>query len=150
MQAIGRQHAASLIAPTEASTESELPRIVQDAFDALLERDMLAQGYPGLHGSGCDHAKLLAFRCKRRGFCPSRGARRMSQPAAHLVDQVSPDARIGQAAVAWHPAPAHRGRCRIRPPVVFMCRPRVPISVAAMASWQAGTQGRPGLPGLPA
>ena len=36
----------------------------------------------------CSHDTLLAFSCKRRGFCPSCGARRMSQTAAHLVDHV--------------------------------------------------------------
>ena len=36
----------------------------------------------------CGHDKLLAFSCKRRGFCPSYGARRMSQTAAQLMDHV--------------------------------------------------------------
>ncbi|WP_422565920.1 transposase zinc-binding domain-containing protein [Ideonella sp.] len=39
----------------------------------------------------CGHDKLLAFSCKRRGVCPSCGARRMSQTEAHLVDHVIPD-----------------------------------------------------------
>jgi hypothetical protein len=34
------------------------------------------------------HEKLVAFSCNRRGFCPSCGARRMAESAAHLVDQV--------------------------------------------------------------
>ena len=38
----------------------------------------------------CCHDKLVAFSCKRRGFCPSCGARRMAQTAAHLVDHVIP------------------------------------------------------------
>jgi len=33
---------------------------------------------------------LLAFSCKRRGFCPSYVGRRMAQTAAHLVEQVIP------------------------------------------------------------
>jgi hypothetical protein len=32
----------------------------------------------------------MAFSCKRRGYCPSCGARRMVESAAHLVDQVIP------------------------------------------------------------
>ena len=32
----------------------------------------------------------------RRGFCPSRGARRMSQTAAHLVDHVIPHVPVRQ------------------------------------------------------
>jgi len=38
----------------------------------------------------CGHDKLLAFSCKRRGFCPSCGARRMVQTAAHLVEHFIP------------------------------------------------------------
>ena len=33
---------------------------------------------------------LLAFSCKKRGFCPSCAGRRMAQMAAHLVEQVIP------------------------------------------------------------
>jgi len=39
---------------------------------------------------------LVAFRCKRRGFCPSCGARRMSQTAARLVDHVIPQVPVRQ------------------------------------------------------
>jgi len=38
----------------------------------------------------CGHDKMGGFSCKRRGFCPSCGTRRMSQTAAHLVDHVIP------------------------------------------------------------
>ncbi len=40
--------------------------------------------------------KLVAFSCKRRGFCPSCGARRMAQTAAHLVDHVIPHVPVRQ------------------------------------------------------
>ena len=39
---------------------------------------------------------LLAFSCKRRGFCPSCGARRMSQTAAHRLDHVIPQVPVRQ------------------------------------------------------
>jgi len=42
-----QQHAARLIAHIEASTGSELPRLIKDEFDALLECGILAQGFPG-------------------------------------------------------------------------------------------------------
>jgi len=44
----------------------------------------------------CSHDKLLAFICKRRGFCPSDGARRMSQTGAHVVDHVIPYVPVQQ------------------------------------------------------
>ncbi len=85
-----QEHAASFIAHTETSTGSELPRFVKDEFDAFLGCGMLAHGFLRLRCDRCGHDKLLAFSGKRRGFCPSCGARRMSQTAAHLVDQVIP------------------------------------------------------------
>ncbi|HFR4610574.1 TPA: transposase zinc-binding domain-containing protein, partial [Klebsiella pneumoniae] len=36
----------------------------------------------------CEHCRaerLVAFSCKKRGFCPSCGARRMAESARHLV-----------------------------------------------------------------
>ena len=39
---------------------------------------------------------LVAFSCKRRGFCPSCGARRMAESAALLVDEVLPEQPIRQ------------------------------------------------------
>ena len=83
-----QQHAASFITPTEASTGSALPRFIKDEFDAFLECGILAHGSLRLRCGESGHDKLLAFSCKRRGFCPSCGARRMSQTAAHLVDHV--------------------------------------------------------------
>jgi hypothetical protein len=91
-----QQHAASFIAHTEASTGSELPRFIKDEFDAFLQCGILAHGFLRLRCGGCGHDKLLAFSCKRRGFCPSCGARRMSQTAAHLVDHVIPHVPVRQ------------------------------------------------------
>ena len=61
---------------------------MKDEFDAFLECGILAHGFLRLRCCDCGHDKLVAFSCKRRGFCPSCGARRMAQTAAHLVDQV--------------------------------------------------------------
>ena len=91
-----QQHAATFIAHTEASTGSALPRFVKDEFDAFLECGMLAHGFLRLRCGQCSHDRLLAFSCKRRGFCPSCGARRMSQTAAHLVDHVIPHVPVRQ------------------------------------------------------
>jgi hypothetical protein len=38
----------------------------------------------------CHDEKLVAFSCKKRGFCPSCGARRMADSAALLVDEILP------------------------------------------------------------
>ena len=39
----------------------------------------------------CHAEKLVAFSCKKRGFCPSCGARRMAETAALLADEVLPE-----------------------------------------------------------
>ena len=39
----------------------------------------------------------MAFSCKRRGFCPFYGARRMAQTAAHLVEHVIDQVPVQEA-----------------------------------------------------
>ncbi len=49
-----------------------------------------------LAAPGCGHEKRVAFSCKRRGICPSCGARRMAETAAWLVDRVIPRVPVRQ------------------------------------------------------
>ena len=44
----------------------------------------------------CHAEHLVAFSCKRRGFCASCGARRMAESAALLVDEVFPEQPVRQ------------------------------------------------------
>jgi ribosomal protein S27E len=82
-----------------------------DEFDAFLECGIMAHGFLRLRCAECGHDKLLASSCKRRGFCPSCGARRMSQTAAHLVDQVIPHVPVrAMGLVAADPAAPAAGR----------------------------------------
>ena len=91
-----QQHAATFIAETEAATGVDLPQFVKDEFDAFLVCGILAHGFLRLRCGECGHDKLVAFSCKRRGICPSCGARRMAQTAAHLVDHVIPHVPVRQ------------------------------------------------------
>lgn len=95
-----QEHAASFIAHTEASTGKGLPQYVKDEFEAYLKCGILAHGFLRLRCDDCGHDKLLAFSCKRRGFCPSCGARRMGQSAAYLVDHVIPAVPVRQWVLA--------------------------------------------------
>ena len=88
-----QQHAATFFAEVEVAAGADLPQFVKDEFDAFLECGILAYGFLRLRCGGCVHDKLVAFSCKRRGFCPSCGARRMAQTAAHLVHHVIPMCR---------------------------------------------------------
>ena len=81
-----QEHAESFFAQVEAQTGASLPAFVKDEFDAFLECGILAHGFLRLRCAECAHEKLVAFSCKRRGFCPSCGARRMVESAAQLVE----------------------------------------------------------------
>ncbi len=96
LQRLVQQHAQSFFAQTEEATGASLPQFVKDEFDAYLECGILAHGFLRLRCADCGHDKLVAFSCKRRGFCPSCGARRMSQTAAHLVEHVIPRVPVRQ------------------------------------------------------
>jgi hypothetical protein len=67
-----------------------LPDYVQREFYDDLQCGILAHGFLRLGCECCKKEVLLAFSCKRRGFCPSCSGRRMSQTAAHLVEGVMP------------------------------------------------------------
>ncbi len=65
-----------------------LPKYVEREFDEFLRCGRLEHGFLRVVCNDCKHEKLVAFSCKRRGFCPSCGARRMAESAALLVDDV--------------------------------------------------------------
>ncbi|MEX2493498.1 MAG: transposase zinc-binding domain-containing protein [Nitrospirales bacterium] len=66
-----------------------------------MECGILAHGFLRLRCGDCTHEKLVAFSCKRRGFCPACGARRMAETAAHLVEQVMPQVPVRQWVVSF-------------------------------------------------
>jgi len=63
---------------------------VQQEFAAYLTCGRLEHGFLRVRCTQCHAERLVAFSCKRRGFCPSCGARRMVETAALLVDEVLP------------------------------------------------------------
>jgi ribosomal protein S27E len=64
-----------------------LTEFVKAEFEAFLERGILAHGFLRLRCAECAHEKLVAFSCNRRGLCPSCGAPRMAESAAHVRDR---------------------------------------------------------------
>lgn len=69
----------------------ELPGYVQREFEGYLKCGRLEHGFLRVRCESCCAEHLVAFSCKRRGFCPSCGARRMAESAALLVDEVLPE-----------------------------------------------------------
>ena len=79
-----------------ARQETPLPGFIQQEFEAYLACGRLEHGFLRVRCEPCHHEKLVAFSCKRRGFCPSCGTRRMVDSAALLVDEVLPTAPFRQ------------------------------------------------------
>jgi len=73
-----------------ASHGKYLPAYVTTEFDEYLKCGRLEHGFLRIKCESCHDEKLVAFSCKKRGFCPSCGARRMADSAALLVDQILP------------------------------------------------------------
>ena len=94
-------HIEAFFAQVEQATGMGLPQFVKDEFEAFLECGILAHGFLRLRCGACAHEKLVAFSCKRRGFCPACGARRMAETAAHLVEHVIPRVPVRQWVVAF-------------------------------------------------
>ena len=85
------EHLETFLASIEADpTAKGLPDYVKQEFYAYLQCGILAHGFLRLGCDTCPHQMLLAFSCKKRGFCPSCAGRRMAQMAAHFVEQVIP------------------------------------------------------------
>jgi Transposase zinc-binding domain len=75
---------------TPAARGRRLPGYVKQEFATYLKCGRLEHGVIRVRCTQCHAERLVAFSCKRRGFCPSCGARRMVETAALLVDEVLP------------------------------------------------------------
>jgi hypothetical protein len=71
-----------------------LPRFIGEEFDAYLGCGRLEAGCLELQCRSCGLSQLVAFSCKRRGFCPACLGRRMSDTAVHLVAEVLPEVPV--------------------------------------------------------
>ena len=95
LYALVEEHFPRFLQRLEAEGVS-LPHFVREEFEAFLKCGRLEYGFLRVKCDACRHEKLVAFSCKRRGFCPSCGARRMAETAAHLVEHVLPEQPIRQ------------------------------------------------------
>jgi hypothetical protein len=85
------EHLETFLASLNAEPDAKgLPAYVEREFYDYLQCGILAHGFLRLGCDTCKKEMLLAFSCKRRGFCPSCAGRRMAQTAAHLVEGVIP------------------------------------------------------------
>ncbi len=73
-----------------ATEGRSLPDYVHQEFEDYLKCGRLEHGFLRVRCENCHHERLVAFSCKRRGFCPSCGARRMVDSVALLVGTILP------------------------------------------------------------
>src|SRR5712691_8494701 len=89
-QVVAEHLEAFLGAVAEAGDGAGLPQFVEREFREFLLCGVFEAGAARFQCEGCAREHLVPFSCKGRGFCPSCGGRRMTERAAHLVDEVLP------------------------------------------------------------
>ena len=90
-------------APVEQSESQgkSLPTHVHREFEAYLKCGRLEHGSLRVRCDKCHFERLVAFSCKKRGFCPSCSAHRMAEIAALLSDEVFPDVPLRQWVISF-------------------------------------------------
>ncbi len=92
-----REHFETFRAEIAARSDGGgLPPFVEREFTEFLTCGVLSRGFARVRCEGWAFERLVPFSCKRRGFCPSCGGRRMAELAAHLVDAVLPHVPVRQ------------------------------------------------------
>lgn len=89
---------------SEASRKTDkrsFPRHVFDEVEAYLGCGILAKGFVRLQCESCKDERLVAFSCKKRGFCPSCGGRRTNEVAANLTETVFPKVPFRQWVISF-------------------------------------------------
>jgi len=84
-QVISEHLETFLDAVAEAGDAVGLPQFVEREFRELLTCVVFEDGVARFRCEGCRREHLVPFSCKRRGWCPSCGGRRMTERAAHPV-----------------------------------------------------------------
>lgn len=79
-----------------AEQGKELPGYVQREIEEFLKCGRLEHGFLRVRCEHCHAEHLVAFSCKRRGFCPGCSSRCMAESAALLVDEVLPEQPMRQ------------------------------------------------------
>ncbi|MBK6286684.1 MAG: transposase zinc-binding domain-containing protein [Gammaproteobacteria bacterium] len=77
------QHYPAFVASL-AEQGKVLPAYVEREFEAYLKCGRLEHGFLRVRCESCHFERLVAFSCKKRGFCPSCGARRMAETLRSL------------------------------------------------------------------
>ena len=69
---------------------------VEKELFSYLDCGVLAYVFIRLKCGDCKAEQLVAFSCKKRGFCPSCGGKKVAETSSHLVDHIIPTVPIRQ------------------------------------------------------
>lgn len=116
---IVQESLATFLQQFEEETGNPLPDFVVKEFREYLRCGILAHGFLRNRCEKCNKEHLVAFSCKRRGFCPSCGTRRMYETAIHMVKAVFPHKPVRQW-VATFPMQL-RVLLAVRPEIMARC-----------------------------
>ncbi len=87
LYALVQAHDPDFLARIEAEDRC-VPAYVCEEFEGYLRCGVPEHGFLRVVCRQCHAERLVAFPCKKRGICPSCGARRMAESARHLVEGV--------------------------------------------------------------
>ena len=73
-----RENLETFLATTARADPAGLPAFLEQEFRGFLDCGVWARGFARFQCDGCHAETLVPFSCKRRGFCPSCGGRRMA------------------------------------------------------------------------
>jgi hypothetical protein len=75
----------------QARVGKKLPLFIHQEFDDYLKCGIPEFGFVRTYCYQCQYSGVVAFSCKRRGFCPSCSGRRMNDEANHMIKNVIPE-----------------------------------------------------------
>jgi hypothetical protein len=93
---IVRENLPALREPADDESRRGPPSFVLKTFEAYLDCGLLCRGFLRARCDRCPTSVLIAFSCKKRGLCPSCGARRMEEGTEHLMTRVLPEVTVRQ------------------------------------------------------
>lgn len=73
-----------------AESGHPVPNFIKKEFEAFLRCGVLSYGFARVYCQACKYDRLIGFSCKKRGFCGSCLARRMSETSGRLLDKIIP------------------------------------------------------------
>jgi hypothetical protein len=85
-----REHLETFLAERRGEGGEGCPRFLEESFRRYLRCGVLCHGFARVRCESCGDETLVGFSCKSR-VCPSCLARRMSETAAYLRDELLPE-----------------------------------------------------------